>query len=71
VDTTEKTIIISTHQVNLAIDLVDELIALSDKGLVSGKVQDLIDNNTLEHLFPKEIIKFNKTLRQFTIHKNN
>jgi len=71
VDTTGKTIIISTHQVNLAIDLVDELIALSDKGLVSGKVQDLIDNNTLEHLFPKEIIKFNKTLRQFTIHKNN
>ncbi|MDG2193867.1 MAG: ABC transporter ATP-binding protein [Polaribacter sp.] len=71
VDTTGKTIIISTHQVNLAIDLVDELIALSDKGLVNGRVQSLIDNDTLEHLFSKEIIKFNKTLRQFTIHKNN
>jgi len=71
VDTIGKTIIISTHQVNLAIDLVDELITVSDKGLVSGKVQEMIDNNTLEHLFPKEVIKFNKTLRQFTIHKNN
>jgi len=71
VDTTKKTIIISTHQVNLAIDLADELITLSDKGLISGKVQELIDKNVLGDLFPEEVIKFNKTLRQFTIHKNN
>lgn len=71
VDVTEKTIIISTHQVNLAVDLADELIVFSNKGLVSGKTQTLINENVLDTLFSKEIILFNKTLRQFTINKNN
>lgn len=71
VDVTGKTIVISTHQVNLAIDLVDELIVFSNDGLVSGETQTLIDENILDSLFSKETILFNKKLRQFTINKNN
>ena len=71
VDTTNKTIIISTHQINLALDLVDELILISDNGFISGETQKLIDDNVLDTLFPKETINFNKTLRQFTINKDN
>ena len=71
VDTAKKTIIISTHQVNLAIDLADELIVMSDDNLISGKTQTLIDRDDLNNLFPKETICFSKTLRQFTINKDN
>jgi iron complex transport system ATP-binding protein len=71
VDTTEKTIIISTHQINLALEIVDELIIMNTDEVISGETQKIIDTNKLENLFPKEILNFNKTLRQFTIRKDN
>lgn len=71
VDTTQKTIIISTHQINLAIEIVDELVIMNSNEVFSGKTEDLIEQNKLENLFPKEILSFNKKLRQFTISKNN
>ena len=70
VATTQKTIIISTHQVNLAIEIVDELIVMNTNDVASGTTQELIDSNKLEKLFPKEILSFNKKLQQFTISKN-
>lgn len=71
VETTQKTIIISTHQINLAIEIVDELIIMNTNEVFSGKTEDLIEQNKLENLFPKEILSFNKKLRQFTISKDN
>ena len=71
VDTTQKTIIISTHQINLAIEVVDELIIMNSSEVISGETDELINQNKLENLFPKEILNFNKRLRQFTISKNN
>lgn len=71
VKNTHKTIIISTHQINLAIEIVDELILINDKNVVHDSVQKIIDLNLLDDLFPKEILHFNKTLQQFTISKNN
>ena len=71
VDSTEKTIIISTHQINLAIEVVDELIIMDSTEVFSGKTDELIDQNKFENLFPKEILNFNKRLRQFIISKNN
>lgn len=71
VETTQKTIIISTHQINLAIEIVDELIIMNSDEVFSGKTEDLIEQNKFENLFPKEILSFNKRLRQFTISKDN
>ncbi|MGB1283051.1 MAG: ABC transporter ATP-binding protein [Polaribacter sp.] len=71
VQTTKKTIIISTHEVNLAIQLTDELILLSDDKMYSGTSKELIHQNAFSTLFPSEIIKFNTTLEQFVINKNN
>lgn len=71
VDNAQKTIIISTHQLNLAIELVDELIILSEKKVISGETQKLIDQNILNSIFTDTSISFNKSLRQFTINKNN
>lgn len=70
VKNTGKTIIISTHEVNLAIQLADEFILLSEKQLYTGTSQELIAQNAFEELFPKELISFNKTLEQFVIKKN-
>jgi len=71
VKTTTKTIIISTHQINLALEIVDELIIMNGNDVLSGETQKLIDSNKLDALFPKELLTFNKILRQFTIRKDN
>ncbi|WP_144896921.1 ABC transporter ATP-binding protein [Lutibacter sp. Hel_I_33_5] len=69
VATTQKTILISTHEVNLAIQLADELILLSEEKTLSGTSEELINQNAFEELFPKEMISFNKSLKQFVIQK--
>ncbi|KAB1159870.1 ABC transporter ATP-binding protein [Tenacibaculum aiptasiae] len=70
VKSTNKTIIISTHEVNLAIQLADEFILLSEKQIHNGTSQELIRQGAFEELFPKELISFNKTLEQFIIKKS-
>lgn len=67
---TGKTIVISTHEVNLAIQLADEFILLSEKKIYTGTSKELINENAFEELFPKDLISFNKTLEQFVIKKN-
>ncbi len=71
VNTTNKTIIISTHEVNLAIQLTDELILLSHKKIYNGTSKQLIKENAFSSIFPSELIKFNARLEQFVINKNN
>lgn len=70
VKSTQKTIIISTHEVNLALQLADEFILLSEKKIYSGTSEKLINSNAFEKLFPRELISFNKNLGQFIINKN-
>lgn len=69
VENTRKTIIISTHEVNLAIQLADELILLTENQTFTGNSKELITQNAFDSLFPKELISFNKTLEQFVIKK--
>ncbi len=69
VETTNKTIVISTHEVNLAIQLADELILLTKDQIYQGSAKELIDKNVFNSLFPIELISFNKTLEQFVIRK--
>lgn len=69
VKNTGKTILISTHEVNLAIQLADEFILLTEKNMYCGNAKELIQQNAFEQLFPKELITFNKTLEQFVIKK--
>ena len=69
VKTTQKTIIISTHEANLAIQLADEFILLSEEKIYSGTLKELIEKNAFSALFPKELISFNKKLEQFVIKK--
>ncbi len=70
VETTQKTIVISTHEVNLAIQLADECILLTEDIIYSGTSEELINKNAFDTLFPKNLIHFNKNLEQFVIKKN-
>jgi len=62
-----KTILVSTHEINLALQLADELWLMTPNNFVSGKTETLISNNSVKKLFESELISFNKTLKQFTI----
>lgn len=66
-----KTIIISTHEINLALQLADELWLMTPKKFVTGKTNNLIENNQLNNLFSSSLIHFDKEMKQFTISKSN
>lgn len=65
-----KTIIITTHEVNLAINSADQIILLTDNQVIYGKKEELIISNSFKTLFPSEIINFDESLEQFIITKN-
>ncbi|MDG1039777.1 MAG: ABC transporter ATP-binding protein [Polaribacter sp.] len=70
VATTQKTIIISTHQINLALEIVDDLIIMKSNEVISGDKKELLTQNKLQNLFPEEILTFNKQIQQFVINRN-
>ena len=66
---TNKTIIMTTHEVNLAISSADQLILLTENEVTAGKKEALIANNAFDDLFSSEIVNFNATLEQFIVTK--
>lgn len=70
VDETSKTIIMSSHEVNLCIQFADEVILFTDDKVYTGTPDYLIEKNTFDDLFPKDIVNFNRNLQQFIIRKN-
>lgn len=61
-----KTILLSTHDVELALLLADRIWLLaSDKGLISGVTEDVILSNSVEQYLGKGSIVFDKTSGRF------
>jgi len=67
VRTTKKTIILSTHEVNLALKIANELWLMTPNNFVTGTTDALIKTKDLEKLFPSNQIVFNAELKQFTL----
>lgn len=63
----DKTIIISTHEINLALQLADILWLMTPSNFMADTAENLMQNDSLNQLFDSELISFNKTLKQFTI----
>ena len=63
----QKTVIISTHEINLALQLADVLWLMTPNNFIAGTTEKLIENGSLNQLFESELISFNRTLKQFTI----
>jgi iron complex transport system ATP-binding protein len=61
----KKTILFSSHDLNLALQICDELIVISDQNVTKETPKALIRNGTLEQLFPKGFVSLDKTTGQF------
>lgn len=66
---TGKTIIMSSHEVNLTIQLSDEIILFKDNTIVNNTPSQLIKTAAFDDLFPSDIIQFDANLKQFIIKK--
>lgn len=64
---TNKTIIMSSHEINLALQLSDEIILFKKGGILSDTPQNLINKDVFHDLFPKNILQFDKNIQQFII----
>lgn len=64
---TKKTILISTHEINLATKICTESIVLSENAIHFGTTAELIEQDAFKTLFSSEIVTFNKTLQQFVV----
>lgn len=69
VEKTSKTIILSSHEVNLSIQFADEIVLFTDEKVHTGTALELMKNDAFDNLFSKEIVNFNRNLQQFIINK--
>ena len=65
-----KTILISTHEIHLALQLADELWLMNENGITSGKTEELIADESVAKLFTSDLIKFDIKSKQFIIHNH-
>lgn len=66
---TQKAILLATHELNLALQLCDRLILVHQGKVIFGKPENLIKNESLSNLFPKDLISFDSTTLNFRINK--
>lgn len=69
VKNTGKTILFSSHEIDLAIQLCDKMIVMTKDGVVSDSPCNLISKGTFEKLFPKDLIAFDKKTGSFRVNK--
>ncbi|TYA55978.1 ABC transporter ATP-binding protein [Formosa maritima] len=66
---THKTILFSSHEIDLAIQLCDKMIVMTEDDVVSDSPCNLISKGTFEKLFPKDLISFDKKTGSFRVNK--
>jgi iron complex transport system ATP-binding protein len=65
----EKTILISTHEINSIIPLADELLIASKKAIFKGNLAKKAIENELKSLFSDKILNFDTKTQQFYVKK--
>src|SRR5690606_10466767 len=66
---TQKTILFSTHEIDLAIQLTDKMLVMTEEKTYFDSPFKLIEAGYFDVLFPKEIIDFDAETGRFTIKK--
>jgi len=64
---TQKTMLFSTHEIDLAIQLCDEMIVMTATEVHFGNPCALIEQGIFDKLFPKDLIAFDATSGSFKI----
>ena len=66
---TGKTILFSSHEIDLAIQLSDTMIVMRKDEVICDQPCNLIDKGVFESLFPKDLINFDNTTGSFRVTK--
>lgn len=66
---TGKTILFSSHEIDLAIQLCDTMIVMNAGTVVANQPCKLIQQGVFESLFPKDLISFDKETGSFRVKK--
>lgn len=66
---TNKTILFSSHEIDLAIQLCDNMIVMTDNAVISDEPCRLIEKGVFQHLFPKDLIQFDDKTGSFRVRK--
>ncbi|WP_282136148.1 ABC transporter ATP-binding protein [Seonamhaeicola maritimus] len=66
---TKKTILFSSHEIDLAIQLCDKLVVMTEDNVVSDQPCNLISKGTFQNLFPKDLITFDEKSGSFRVKK--
>ncbi len=64
-----KTIIFSTHDLNIAIDQADKIWLTLDEGLLEGAPEDLMIQGSFDNLFNSSVLGFNSTDGNFSFRR--
>ena len=64
--TKQKIIIVSSHELQLAIQTADDLWLMYDNKFISGNKNEILDNNHFQKLFSSKRITFDKKTNQIT-----
>lgn len=67
----QKTIIFSTHDLNLALNESDKIWLIADKQIIEGMPEEIVLNNTINKLFDNSQLLFEKTSGEFVKKQNN
>ncbi|UII75521.1 ABC transporter ATP-binding protein [Flagellimonas sp. HMM57] len=65
----QKTIIFTTHEIDLAIQLCDKILILDGHENPFGEPCKLIEQKHFEHLFPSEMVQFDAKTGSFKVNK--
>ena len=65
----KKTILFTTHEIDLAIQLCDKILLLDGKENPFGTPCELIEQGCFEKLFPAETVKFDAKTGSFKVNK--
>lgn len=63
----KKTILISSHEIHLALQLADQLLLMNEEGIISGTTETLITNGSVSKLFASNLVTFDMKSKQFVI----
>ena len=62
-----KTVIISSHQLNLALKFASSFIIMTDESVAFGDKSALIEKKCFENLFPNKSVFFDSNIEQFVV----
>ena len=64
---TQKAIVFATHEINLALQLCDQIILVSNGKVTQKTPEELIESHLLQELFPKDLVEFDPLSKSFRV----